>query len=569
MARRGRHGAGLAAIVLALACTPSGAEAAEDEAQSSDGHNVTLGIESTACALVASLLGSPSDDRTPVETTMQDDGLLLHGSDASVRGDVWTMRELGVDRVRVTAGWSVVAPAATMRDKPARPFDAANSATYPTGGFQKIDRVVRDAAEAGLGVQIDVGMWAPRWATVGDSPQPDRQRNLPDPQEYAQFATAVAKRYSGSFTDPRHGILRPLPRVDLYTTWNEPNKATFLSPQWKRKPGGGFRPYSPHVFRPMHEQAYAAIKAVDPNAKVLLGGLASRGGRRGHGGVAPMTFLRTLACVTTDLRPLDVPECEHAGTLHADGLALHPYSLLVDPGTPANSEENIFLADLPRVSALLEALRGQGRIDQQWPIHVTEYGYESRPPDPEARYTPALQARNLGWATYLALNDPNVREFAQFLLRDGIPTRGSGSTRDGEHHNGFQTGLQFHNGESKPATQAFKLPLFLTLTHAEDGSPALLAFGGVRPGRGAQVVRLERRDAATGAWSPVTTLGTDCDDENAQFLTDHDGFFRRAAPWQGPGDYRLAWVDGIAHVQYGATLHVTSRSLLDPVSAQR
>lgn len=513
------------------------------------------------CTLAAALLASGGSGTQSVETTLQDDAALLHQSPAQVRQAVFAMKDLGVDRVRVTAGWSVLAPRAGGSQKPAAPFEATDSSTYPQAGFEALDRVVRDSYEFGMKVQIDLAFWAPRWATARRSVDPERQRYIPDPTEFAKFATAIAGRYSGRFTDPRHGILTPLPHVDLYTTWNEPNKVTFLQPQYQRF-HHRWRPYSPHVYRPMHEQAYSAIKAVDPEDKVLIGGLASKGGKPGVGGVPPLEFLRTLACVTRSMKPLRVPECRHVGMLHADGLSLHPYSLKVTPGTKANNRDNLYLADLQRADDLVDQLAQHGRIDSHWPLYVTEYGYESKPPDPSARFSPAQQARNLGWATFLANSDPSVREFAQFLLKDSGVSGSGGTTQDGEHRNGFQTGLLFSDGAPKPAAQAFKYPLFLSYSVDENGTPGLLVYGGVRPGNGTQVVRLERRAPNGIDWLPVQTTTTNCNPEDAEFLTDPNGFFRRAAPWEGPGYYRLAWFSAVGTVEYGATIHVTAQPLL-------
>jgi hypothetical protein len=501
------------------------------------------------CTLAALLIAGGGAGAQRVETTIQDDAALLHGSEAAVQRSARQMSELGADRVRITASWSVLAPAPGSRRKPA--FDAEDTRTYPFGGLHALDRAIVAVKREGLDVQLDLAFWAPRWATRRGGRNRLRSRYAPDPRAFAAFARAVARRYSGTFSDPEHGIVFRLPRVRMYTTWNEPNHPYFLLPQWKRT-RTGYRPYSPHLYRPMHELAYRAIKDVDPDNTVLIGGLAATGSHRpGRGGVPPLEFLRTLACVDDKLLPLTVPECRGVGALHADGFAMHPYSVGVAPGVGAAHPDDVYLADLGRLSALIGQLHALGRTDAAWPIYVTEYGYETRPPDPKALFSPVQQARFMGWATFLADSQPDVRMFAQFLLRD-IDKPGG---RD------FQTGLLFADGRPKPAARAFKLPLFATTATAADGSAALLLFGGVRPGNAARIVRIERRAPGTGGWVPVTTLGATCDQATGAFLTERDGFFRRTAPWEGPGDYRIGWEHG-GGVEYGPATAVDEPSLI-------
>ncbi len=192
---------------------------------------------------------------------MQDDALLLHRP-AELPRTVRTLRALGVDRVRINATWSQIAP---KEDGPRN--------------WGNLDRAVNAVTRAGMRVMIDVGFFAPRWA--GGS-------RAPDPEKLAGFAGTLAERY---------------PQVRLWTIWNEPNHPVFMQPQWR----GGV-PVSPHVYRRMHQLGYEAIKKQSEDNRVLLGGLTSMGGD-GRGGVRPLRFLRELACVDERLQPLRRTEC--------------------------------------------------------------------------------------------------------------------------------------------------------------------------------------------------------------------------------------------------------------------
>ena len=116
--------------------------------------------------LLAAAAPAAAGAATPPQTILQDDAVLLHGGDQGVKDAMARLRDLGVDRVRLTAGWSVIAPAP---DAAARPdFDDTDPSAYPAGAWMNLDRAVRDAHAAGLAVMIDIAFWAPRWATHDD-----------------------------------------------------------------------------------------------------------------------------------------------------------------------------------------------------------------------------------------------------------------------------------------------------------------------------------------------------------------------------------------------------------------
>ena len=459
-----------------------------------------------ACSLAALVLaGGPAGERH-LETTVQDDSLLLHSPPALVAEVARRIAWLGADRVRITAGWSALAPDPLSRRHPGLPFQTTDSATYPREGWLRVDRAVKAATSAGLDVQLDIAFWAPRWAVQRTSRRdPDRPRWAPDATEFGRFAQAVARRYDGTFPDPERPGAR-LPAVRMYTTWNEPNNSTFLEPQWIRR-RRRWQPESPHIYRAMHEAAYDAIKGVSIQNVVLIGGTASTGSSRpGRGGVPPLRFLREMACVDDRMRPLAIPECNGY---------------------------------------------------QPLPLYDTEYGYETNPPDPFAPFSPQQQAQFMGWSTYMAWRDPETRMFAQFPLQDqppGVgeagrplplrPARGRRGPRMSPQAearrawSGVQSGLFFPDGAPKPAVQAFRLP-FWAESAVVAGQPVVRLFGGVRPGPGHQTVHVERQDAAGGPWTSIQVTGQSCDGAT-DFTTDDAGWFFRAAPYTGPANYRLS-----------------------------
>src|SRR2546430_2321305 len=88
------------------------------------------------------------------ESMFQDDYLLVFKSPSSVAKTMDTLRYLGVDRIRVTVFWNLIAPSAASRNKPR--FDATDPAAYSPGAWQTYDTIVRLAAARGIGVNFNV-----------------------------------------------------------------------------------------------------------------------------------------------------------------------------------------------------------------------------------------------------------------------------------------------------------------------------------------------------------------------------------------------------------------------------
>jgi hypothetical protein len=482
---------------------------------------------------VAALLAAaaPAAAVAAPETLLQDDALLLHGGDQGVKDAMVRLRDLGIDRVRLTAGWSVIAP---QPDAPARPdFDDTDPAAYPAESWLNLDRAVRDAHATGLAVMIDIAFWAPRWATHDDPSANGRLRTDIDADAYARFAKAVATRYAGGYEPPTPtkdapapgapssaddnllGPLfgagsgrpqpaqakpepkaEPLPGADVFTIWNEPNHPGFVMPQWERR-GGGWWPHSADVYRAMVRAAYPAIKGAAPASTVLIGATSSGGSSEpGRSGVPPLRFIRALACVDDRWRPITTGSCTGYTTLPGDGWSHHPYSLRTAPEAQPRDHDKLPVASTPRLLAALRTLVREGRIApgaaQVW---MTEYGYETNPPDPQAPFSPQEQAGVLARAERLGTADPAVRSWPQFLLRD----RPSGPAGPRLRVAGdWQTGLEDADGNPKPAYAVFRTPVVAQCRNA--GAPRLLVWGRWRavPGAVAQIQRL-----TAGGWAPA------------------------------------------------------------------
>lgn len=515
--------------------------------------------------IVMALLSLPAiaHARGPLWTVVQDDAQLLHKPESEVAASLDRLRDLGVDTVRVTAGWSVLTRGADDRTQPGE-FDQTDPAAYEQARFTALDRVVRQADARGLRVLLDIAFWAPLWATT-DTEGP-RARTDVDADAYGRFAQALARRYNGSFTPPAavepvppsqdSNLLEqlfgtddppppatapsegPLPRVQLFSLWNEPNHPAFLMPQSARGERG-----SPAAYRRMVRTAVAGIRAEQAGAKVLIGGLASKGtnGR----GVSPLRFLRELACVDGKLRPLRTKECQGFTKVPGDGFTIHPYSLSTPPDArpSARQPDDVPLGALPRMTKLLSRLVARKRLATGLrDVWITEYGYETNPPAKTTKYGLSDQVRFLPWAEYLAWREPRVRAFAQFLLRDLPPAATVQGQSDRRAFGQWESGLLFADGRPKPAVDAFAAGMFVRRIDTKRRRMGI--WGRIRVGSGKRTVRVQMRPPR-GTWRTLATASRAGRKRTTSFTT--TGIFDRVVPGsvvRRDATFRLRYVVG-------------------------
>jgi hypothetical protein len=165
----------------------------------------------------------------------------------------------GVESLRVPIDWAQVQPVRSFSQLPAglrEPF--TNVGGVPTA-FGPLDRIIGAAAAHGLTV-LPVVERTPKW----DALQPNNGSSPPaSPAPYGAFLTALVKRYGphGSFWAQHPSV--PATPVRMWQIWNEPHFTSY----WSEQP---FAPSYVRLLRASHD----AIKAADPSAEVVLGGLA-------------------------------------------------------------------------------------------------------------------------------------------------------------------------------------------------------------------------------------------------------------------------------------------------------
>jgi hypothetical protein len=488
--------------------------------------------------------------RSADESIFQDDQLLLYSPAATVRGTLDTLRKLGVDRVRVTVLWAAIAPAANARREP-RHFSATDPAAYPRAAWVPYDRIISLAAARGIGVDFNVTAPGPLWAMVHPAPSARVASHYrPSPAKFGQFVAALGRRYSGSYAPPPRRA-KPLPRVSYWTIWNEPNQPGWLAPQWRTV--GRIRVLdAPRLYRLYVDQAFAALEATGHRPStdtILIGELAPEGieAVTNESPIAPIPFLRAMYCVDASYHPLAGPQVAalhcpaggspsafvkaHPGLFDATGFAHHPYSFFLAPNVSMSDANFVPLADLSRLEGALDRIFAAYGVHRQLPIYVTEYGYETNPPNPFRGVSLRKQALYLNEAQYLAWKDPRVRSTAQFLLVDSAPDRHfrRGSFR---YWSTFQTGLEFQRSARKPSFGAYMLPIYIPDPAFRRGR-SLFVWGMLRaaPNDTVQHATIQWRPLR-GHYITIASVSTG----------DPSGFLTTAVHPPGSGTIRIGWM---------------------------
>jgi hypothetical protein len=476
-------------------------------------------------------------------------------------GTLDALRRLGVATVRVSVPWASLSPGASSRVRP--PFDAATPAAYPEAAWAPYDAIVRDATSRGISVYLDPTGPAPLWATGAGAPggSPYSQWK-PSASAYGAFVRALAKRYSGSYTSAGGGP--PLPRVSVWSIWNEPNYGVNLAPQ---AIDYSTIEVAPSLYRDLLDAAWSALHETGHGRDtILIGELAPRGITVGDSpgnfsGMVPLRFLRALYCVDSSYRrlrgaPATARRCPpdagsaarfastHPALFDASGFAAHLYPQGGLPPTFVAPDEPDYadLASVSRLERTLDRLLSVYASTRRFEIYSTEFGYQTSPPEKIARTTdPVTAASYLNWAEYLSWRDPRIRSWDQYLITD--PPGGN-----------FASGLEFASGVPKPSFFAYRLPIFLPRTTAAHGHP-LEVWGCLRPARYAGLDTGAAQKASiqfklAGAGHSFRTI-------RKVTVTDPYGYFDVALRFPSSGSVRLAWT-----YPRGATIYSRSASVV-------
>jgi hypothetical protein len=398
------------------------------------------------------------------------------GSDGSDATQFERMRAAGATFVRITVTWSAIAPSGSTKPEGFQASDPAD----PLYNWVSSDAIVKAITDAGLEPIVELQS-APIWAQGTDSTRPGAPGGFrPSPAAYREFTTAIAERYSGSFSD--------LPRVRYWSIWNEPNLIAFLRPQLVKG-----KIYAPTMYRSLLNAAADAIHSVNSD-NVVIAGETSPYGAPAYKRTRPLTFLEKVVCVSEKkVRGKWTYKSSCSAKAKFDVWAHHPYTE-GGPTRKGRLRGNVSLGDLGDMRKVLNTgIRAKHVVSsKKVRLWVTEFSWDSKPPDPQGVRT-QLHARWVSHAIYQAWSS-GVTLFNWFLLRD-MPYSSSY----------YQSGLYYNSSDGvdydkpKPALRAFRFP-FVALS--QPGNKVQL--WGRTPTSESGSVLIQRKSG--GAWKLVKRL---------------------------------------------------------------
>ncbi|MFC8449250.1 cellulase family glycosylhydrolase [Kitasatospora sp. NPDC057223] len=323
-------------------------------------------------------------------TWKSDKDLAIGLDDAANSGAKW---------VRVDLSWKNIQP--------------ENSKHYE---WQRFDRVVKAARDRKLEVLPTIA-YTPAWARKAGCQGDDASCPPADPALFAAFAEDAAQRYA------------PM-GVHTWEIWNEPN-----IPFWAPKP-------DPAAYTKLLEVTSKALRAADPKAYVLMGGLAAVGTNPEKAYVSQTDFL-------TEVSKLGANRM-------VDAISYHPYTY---PDLP--SARTTYGTAFEQISTakdnLVAVLDKYGTPDL--PIWLTETGAPTDGPGTAADG----KSNAADTATHV------TEEFQAAIATDTIPAsaanrhveavfwfadQDAGTDKDRAHRSLFY-GLRRYDGSPKPSLDAF------------------------------------------------------------------------------------------------------------------
>jgi hypothetical protein len=403
-------------------------------------------------------------------------------SSAETEIEIEHIQAAGAKSVRVLMYWSAIAPSGS---KVPTGFQARNPADS-NYHWQLYDDDLRAISDAGLEPNVTIS-YAPAWAEGTPRGSSGAGTYKPSPTALADFVTAAAKRYSGSFKD--------LPRVRYWSIWNEPNLSAFLNPQTVN--GKAFAPY---WYRAMLNASADAIHSVKAD-NVVIAGETAPFWEAELPKTAPITFMEKVLCIsekrvrnkrTQKTETVYRSACEQRTKF--DVWAHHPYS----EGGPTHRAQvhgNASLGNMGDIRSVLNAaIRAKHVVSKQKKIRLwmNEFSWESNPPDPGG-VPVQLEARWVSQALFQAWK-AGVSLFTWFALDDSPVSQ---RISQGGLYYRDNSGIASYR--AKPALRSFRFP-FVAFPEKKD----IVYLWGRTPTSAAGNVLIERKSGA--AWKVTTKL---------------------------------------------------------------
>jgi hypothetical protein len=396
-----------------------------------------------ATILLAGYAG-PATASTSQFSLIQDDRVFASENPAAQTEGFDAADSVGAGTIHTLLLWAQIAPGRESTTKPS--FDATNPNAYPSGAWDKYDNLVLNAKQRGMKILMTPTGPTPRWAggcAPVDSTSPYNCR--PKAADYKAFVQAAATRYSGKF---KNAAGRTLPKVDMWSLWNEPNEKGWIQPNSTGVNAG--------IYRALVYSGLAGLKKAKARQPVLLGETAPL-----HNA---LLFWQNLFCMDAKGKALkgskakkaDCKSGKYAKKFAVAGVAHHPYDRGGTAPFKKPKKNDINLTGVPKLESLLDKAGSKKLIKRKVPIYFTEFGVTTKPAKFGVSYS--SQAEAINRVEFIGYDDKRIKSYAQYELDDdrAIP-------------NTFQTGLRdvlenapFGGTPKQPTWDAYRMPLYVT-----------------------------------------------------------------------------------------------------------
>ena len=473
---------------------------------------------------------------------MEDSTQLLSGDQTARDFALDQFKALDTDIVKVRVEWRDIA--------------TSDPDVYPDENWGALDAAVQGIVARGMKPFLMVGPPAPDWATTCKTRKYVGVCKA-DPAKFARFVRTIGDRYSG---------LAGLPRVAMWSIWNEPNHPQFIQPLSERI-GGKWVPTAADQYRRLYVAATDALRDSGHGSDTILFGEVLPIGQSRLGTlntIRPLLWLREFFCLDDRYRPFRGSAAQARGCttfpkILTSGFAIHPYTKPVGPRYHLSSPDDATIGQIARVANALDRIAKTRRVRKGLPIYSTEFGIQTDPPDCVGFGAPIdRQAAILNEAEYDSYVSKRVKTYSQYLLIDD-PVLTQFEPGSNERYGRYQTGLLWgmnavrcespgvrfkYATPKQPTFNAFQTPLYVRkLSHH----------------RGVQVFGRARPQGGTPTQINIIHRGRTVSSLNAS------GYFVETVPGSSAGTWQLSWTgpDGVPHLSRVAT------ALADPPPSAR
>jgi hypothetical protein len=232
------------------------------------------------------------------------------------------------------------------------------------------DQIVKYANKYNLKI-LAILDYSPKWASEPGC-NPNAECAPENPLDFANFAKAVAQRYKSTIFE--------------YEIWNEENSDL----DWSPAPNAG-------QYAQLLKDTYPDLKLEQPNAEVILGGMAYKAAPNGYS-IDPVTFLSQVYSA--------------GARTYFDAVGYHPYTFPTTALDPNNAWSEI-QSNSPSLRSVMIS-----NDDINKKIWITEYGAPTNGPAPNQYVGQTSQAQMVLYAYIAMSNEPWIGQLYWYTYQD-------------------------------------------------------------------------------------------------------------------------------------------------------